>query len=528
MEIQAVRAVRTAARALLPSTRMSIRSAIAVVLVALAVPAVLPAGARGAGEDRAAPGSTRWLSGSVPGAPTALAAPDGIVLVGTDGGLYRLDPAGWTLLLAGGEILDLEAVGDGALAATRAGLFEWSAGAGEPWPLVVDGGEAVSSLAIDGERRAWAATRAGLFSRAPAMADFERDATLPPGEVPFVRASEAGVWAAMDGSLWLRRSGQPFERIRAGLDEGWWELCGAAHVGDLELLCVPTGLWWIRAGEMRRVELGIGALRDLEVRDETIWIATERGLYAYPVADLETGIPAPVLSVPVVAIARADDRLLAATESGVVSIPVPVEPVRAGLGPAIRPSLAHDARALGNVDASSRRTAEIARLHRAVLEHQGLTTDAFARVSERARLVGWLPKLRATGGMDRDRYRELVRDQAFTSGVFHELSDSERNHGRDLGFALQIEWDFAPLASPDDAIDLSRERRLVIQLRDQVLERVNRLYFERLRMLAALGALGSVRTPQHVELELQVEELAARLDGWSGGAFSRLLTDSPR
>ena len=64
-------------------------------------------------------------------------------------------------------------------------------------------------------------------------------------------------------------------------------------------------------------------------------------------------------------------------------------------------------------------------------------------------------------------------------------------------------------------------------LRDQVLERVNHLYFGRLRVLAQLEALDAADGAKRAELELDAAELAAQLDAWSGGVFSRLAANSP-
>ena len=54
------------------------------------------------------------------------------------------------------------------------------------------------------------------------------------------------------------------------------------------------------------------------------------------------------------------------------------------------------------------------------------------------------------------------------------------------------------------------------------MERVNRLYFERLRVLMRLAALDREAAAERIELGIRVRELAAHLDAWSGGAFSRL------
>jgi hypothetical protein len=104
--------------------------------------------------------------------------------------------------------------------------------------------------------------------------------------------------------------------------------------------------------------------------------------------------------------------------------------------------------------------------------------------------------------------------------------DSGRSQGLELD--LQLTWELSRLADPGQALSISRERRQLIELRDQVLERVNRLYFERLRLLARLSALTPEQREEQGELELRVDELAAHLDAWTGGMFSKLAAGRAR
>ena len=109
-----------------------------------------------------------------------------------------------------------------------------------------------------------------------------------------------------------------------------------------------------------------------------------------------------------------------------------------------------------------------------------------------------------------------------------DLYDSDREHDRSVGVDVQLTWELARGTAPDQALQISRERRQLVELRDQVLDRVNRLYFERERVLARLAGLPESASDERAVLELRERELAAQLDGWSGGLFSRLTTHSPR
>jgi hypothetical protein len=60
-------------------------------------------------------------------------------------------------------------------------------------------------------------------------------------------------------------------------------------------------------------------------------------------------------------------------------------------------------------------------------------------------------------------------------------------------------------------------------LRDNVLDELAQLYFDRRRALLALDSQPDKGSPEAVALRLRAEELAAGLDAWTGGWFSRAL-----
>jgi hypothetical protein len=121
-------------------------------------------------------------------------------------------------------------------------------------------------------------------------------------------------------------------------------------------------------------------------------------------------------------------------------------------------------------------------------------------------------------GTGRDADRDL--DRAFTSGALRELLDERVVRSREYGVALTLSWDLGDAAFHPESIDVSREARALVELRDDVLDEVNRLYFERLRVLASLD---TAEPGQMVLLRLRAAELTAGLDAWTGGWFGRHL-----
>jgi hypothetical protein len=279
------------------------------------------------------------------------------------------------------------------------------------------------------------------------------------------------------------------------------------------LLGVAAGVWRIDPESNRQIDLGVGEVSRIERAGERVFVASERGLYAYTLREVGTGAGKQSLSVAALGLGVDGSRLWVATDRGLAGFSLDQAP-RAAAGPSgPRPPRP--------------RSAQIAKLQRAVLEYQELEPARLTAIESRARWKGLYPEVRAGAGIDRDDEWNGGNDLTFSSGALHQLWDQERskNHGWDA--AVTLTWELSDFVSPDDGLAVSRERRLVVSLRDQVLERVNHLYFQRLSLLGELAALASGEEAKRAQLELTAAELAAQLDAWSGGAFSRLEADSP-
>ncbi len=60
----------------------------------------------------------------------------------------------------------------------------------------------------------------------------------------------------------------------------------------------------------------------------------------------------------------------------------------------------------------------------------------------------------------------------------------------------------------------------MVQLREDILNEVTRLYFERRRLQMELASNKSITTTQAIEKDLRLQELTASIDALTGGTFS--------
>ncbi|MDD5348376.1 MAG: hypothetical protein PHT59_07170 [Candidatus Omnitrophica bacterium] len=85
---------------------------------------------------------------------------------------------------------------------------------------------------------------------------------------------------------------------------------------------------------------------------------------------------------------------------------------------------------------------------------------------------------------------------------------------------IGLTWDLGELVWNADQTSIDARSRLMVELRQDVLEQVTKYYFERLRLLLELEGPGTA-DKKRKEKELRVRELAAHLDGLTGGFYSR-------
>jgi len=235
------------------------------------------------------------------------------------------------------------------------------------------------------------------------------------------------------------------------------------------------------------------------------WLATDRGL-------LESGdvrgpwrrSAPPAGSADVAAVAALDGEVLVAAREAVF------------LG------RAEPAFALGTGTASPPASTDppIGAVHRAALHYLGLERGRLEAMRRAVRRRGYWPVLTLRGGGAWDRNRGVDYDEAFLSGDMRFLTDRDWGSGEDYDVQLTLTWDLRDNAFDPESIDVSEETRDIIELRDDVLDEVTQLYFERRAVLAALFAAGDPPTAETHRMRLRADELAAGIDAWTGGWFS--------
>jgi len=94
---------------------------------------------------------------------------------------------------------------------------------------------------------------------------------------------------------------------------------------------------------------------------------------------------------------------------------------------------------------------------------------------------------------------------------------NDRTEGWDINFS----WDLADLIWNPSQTSIDVRSKLMVQLRDDIVDEVNRTYFERRRLQVELLTDPPADLNTRLKKKLRLEELTASLDGYTGGDFSK-------
>jgi hypothetical protein len=309
-----------------------------------------------------------------------------------------------------------------------------------------------------------------------------------------------------DGALWAEQPDGSFARELAGLTEGWWELRAAVEVAGATWLAVPEGLWRLDPSGPERRPLGSAVVGAVPLA-QGLAVVAEDALYCLR-AGLSRSTPPSVASLTGAVAAAAGPEGLGVLDSGGVRwLACPAaEPPGAPITLVLPPP------------------GQVIALQRALLAHQDLEPGRLRSTESRVRRRARLPEVALSLSGDMARAREHGRDQNVTTGRINDLVDASRARDGGGEVRLELSWELWRAADPDAVLAISKERRELIELREQILERFNRAYFELWRTRGRLAA-APAGSSERVELEVRARELAAALDAWTGGAYSRLDTE---
>ncbi len=138
-----------------------------------------------------------------------------------------------------------------------------------------------------------------------------------------------------------------------------------------------------------------------------------------------------------------------------------------------------------------------------------------------AAIKAFMPRVSVDTGLSADENVDLDRGGTNDPDKFI-IGPQEKSYDWSVGF----NWDLGEIIWNNDQTSIDTRSRLMVELRDDVLNEVTHLYYERRRLQVEM-ALSSVRElPVQIEKELRLQELTAGIDALTGGYYSKKLQNS--
>jgi photosystem II stability/assembly factor-like uncharacterized protein len=261
------------------------------------------------------------------------------------------------------------------------------------------------------------------------------------------------------------------------------------------------GITW---QQLTRIGLGSTAISRIVLQAHspiTIYAATTRGVALYT-PERWTITTQGLATTQVNDLASTQTQLWAATDEGLYRYQVSPEEFGESQPPSPHELLANFSH-----------EPTIAEVREAAIRYAEVHPDKIRRWRRQAALQALLPSVDV--GIDRDRSRDISIDE----GGFPNFQLIETKE-RDSSVDFSVTWDLGELIWSDDQTSIDVRSKLMVQLRDDLVDEVTRTYFERRRLQAMLLTSPPSDHQTILEKELRLQELTALIDGLTGGYFS--------
>lgn len=168
-------------------------------------------------------------------------------------------------------------------------------------------------------------------------------------------------------------------------------------------------------------------------------------------------------------------------------------------------------------------------VQQAAIKYAEVEPEKIALWRKQASKRALLPKLSISFDQDKDKTSSSsiwgTYGTSSTPGKYYTGPDDETNYDNH-NWGVCLSWELGDLIWNDDQTSIDVRSRLMVQLREDILDEVTKLYFERLRLKLDLDNLAIEDRRKRMEKELKIKELSASLDALTGGYFSRQLQEN--
>ena len=156
----------------------------------------------------------------------------------------------------------------------------------------------------------------------------------------------------------------------------------------------------------------------------------------------------------------------------------------------------------------------------AAIKYAEVDPKKIIRWRKQAAKKAWLPKLSADLGRNTT---DLWHWETGSSAIGQSGDDLLRRGKDSMDWDVSVSWDLSELIWSTDQTSIDVRSKLMVELRDDILDQVNKLYFERLRVKSELDNLALEDRSKRFDKQLKLAELTASLDSLTSGYYSEQL-----
>ena len=171
----------------------------------------------------------------------------------------------------------------------------------------------------------------------------------------------------------------------------------------------------------------------------------------------------------------------------------------------------------GIIDLYCKDEPKINEVQQAAIKYAEVEPEKIMRWRKQAARKALLPQVSI--GIDRST-TDLWHWESGSTAIGQSGDDLLRRGRDSIDWDVTLSWNLGELIWNDDQTSIDVRSRLMVQLRDDILDEATKLYFERLRAKMELDNLSIEERKKRFEKELRLQELTASIDALTGGYFS--------
>jgi hypothetical protein len=155
----------------------------------------------------------------------------------------------------------------------------------------------------------------------------------------------------------------------------------------------------------------------------------------------------------------------------------------------------------------------------AAIEYAQVHPDKITNWKKAAANKAWLPKLSFAYGKSNDWQSSTY----FYSTASEKYTNDDVTEGKDDSWSISLGWNLGDLIWNTSQTSIEIRSNAMVKLRDDILNEVTRLYFERRRLQHEILLSPSTDTMEKIEKDLRLQELTANIDALTGSYLSKRL-----